>query len=203
MTTMDKEFWNDRDDSFENSNSQVADSRLAPGEYNLDTDEDDQNLSDDDRKGRDLDVDGRDEWDAGNVSGKDLDEDDLEDNDEANAELHQVKNDQFGSLGRSVTNEAAPDPDEIPEEHELGNEEVDFPDGDDTLEQGERNEVNYKEPTEVNPPEPREAPERKAATLGDLDSTFTDDNHSRSTGRTIDHEPGGGSTPPEHGAYNL
>jgi hypothetical protein len=202
MTTINQESWNDRDGQFGNSNSQAADSGLSRGEYNLDTDEDDQNLRDDDRNGRDLDTDNGDEWDEANVSETDLDEDDLEDNDEANFELHQVKNDQFGSLDRSIKNEAEPDPNEIPEEGESGNEELDYPDND-NMEQAKDDEVNYKEPNEVSQPNTTEAPEKKAATLGDLDSTFTDDSHGRTTGRTIDHEPGAGSTPPEHGAYNL
>jgi len=202
MITTNQEFWNDQNDQFGHSDTQVADSRLDEGKYNLDTDEDDQNLSDDDENGRDLDIDGGDEWDEGNVSEKDLDEDDLEDNDEANFELHQVKHDQFGSLDRSITNEAEPDPNETPEEQESGNEELDYPD-DDNVEQAKDDEVNYNEPNEVSQPNTStEAPD-KAATVGDLDSTFTDDNHGRSTGRTIDHEPGAGSTPPEHGAYNL
>ncbi len=46
-------------------------------------------------------------------------------------------------------------------------------------------------------------PVEKDATLGDVDSTFTDNSHGRTSGRLADHEPGSGITPPEHGAYNL
>jgi hypothetical protein len=182
------------------TDSHVSDSRL-PGWNNAD--EDEVTLKDDDIHGRDLDTDNGDEWDAGNVSETDLDEDDLEDNDEANFELHQVKNDKFGSLGRSITNEAAePDPDEIPEEHEADDDqELDYPDDDD-LEKPENDEVDYKEPKEVTPPSPGNKQDSKKATLGDVDESFTDQSHGRTSGRMIDHEPGSGTTG-DHGAYNL
>ncbi|RKR85531.1 hypothetical protein BDD43_5802 [Mucilaginibacter gracilis] len=216
MTTINQESWNDQNDQLRNDalrherdedmrdddmtvDSRISDSRLPKHEYNLDDDEDDQNLSDDSIKGRDLDTDGGDEWDEGNVSTTDLDEEDLEDNDEAMAELHEVKNDKFGSLASSVQN--GPDPDEIPEEHQADENELDYPD-DDELEKGTDNEVNYTEGTEVEAPDETEAPE-KAATLGDVDSTFTDQSHGRTSGRLIDHEPGSGSSGGEHGAYNL
>lgn len=198
MTTINQESWNDREDQFENSNSRVQDTRLPNGDYNLDDDEDDQNLSDDDVNGRDLDTDNGDEWDEDDVSETDLDEDDLADNDEANADLHSVKNDKFGSLASPVQN--GPDPDEIPEEHEADESELDYPD-DDTLEEGSNNEVNYNEPTEVTQPAPE--PDTAAATIDNLDPTFVDDSHERQSKRIVDHEPGAGSTTGDHGAYNL
>ena len=172
--------------------------RLPKYDYNLDDDEDDQNLGDDDRKGRDLDTDGADEWDADGMSESDLDEDDLADNDEANADIHGVKNDKFGSLASSIQNNV--DPDETPEE-QVDGEEVDYPDDDD-LEEGSDDEVNYQEKTEVTQPNVEEG-EQKVAALNKLDPTFVDDTHERQNKRMVDHEPGAGSTTGEHGAYNL
>lgn len=173
--------------------------RKMPGWDNAD--EDGVTLKDDDIHGRDLDTDNGDEWDAEKMDGE-LDRRDLEDNDEANFDVHGVKNDQFGSLNRSIKNEAEPDPNEIPEEGEANREDIDYPD-DDRMEQAKDDEVSYHEPRGVEPPAPTEEPEKKAVTLDNLDSTFTDDKHERQTKRMVDHEPGAGSTTGEHGAYNL
>lgn len=216
MKTMERDYLNDPKEQFRTDaltrqgDDKMRDSDMAgingisdPGLPGWDNaDEDEETLKDDDISGRDLDTDGGDEWDEANVSEKDLDEDDLEDNDEVNYELHQVKNDQFGSLGRSITNEAEPDPDEMPEEHQDDNSELDYPDDDD-LEQGEDDEVEYDEPNEVTPPSPEGEPNTSHSTLGDIDPSFTDDKTGRTSGRLLDHEPGAGINPPEHGAYNL
>ncbi len=66
-----------------------------------DTAEEEANLSDDDLHGRDLDVDNADEWDEADMEDE-LDERDLEDDDQLNAELHQIKNDQFGSIATEI-----------------------------------------------------------------------------------------------------
>jgi hypothetical protein len=204
MTTINQESWNDRDSQFGNnetsrqtnenlnndgplSSDRAADSNPLKGEYDA-GDEDDETLNDDDINGRDLDTDNGDEWDEANLSDDDLEDDDLDDDDEANFDAHQVKNDKFGSLASSAQNGGDPEPDEIPEEHESDNE-LDYPD-DDKLEQGTDDEVSYKENTEVESPNQTEAPDEKHSTLGNLDSTFTDQSHGRSSGRMIDHEPG-------------
>jgi hypothetical protein len=145
--------------------------------------------------------DNADEWDREKMDSE-LDRRDLEDDDEANFDVHGVKNDKFGSLGASIKNEADPDPNEIPEEGEANREDIDYPD-DDRMEQAKDDEVTYHEPKGVEPPNTKEAPEKKVATLDSLDPTFTDDTHERQTKRMVDHEPGAGSKTGEHGAYNL
>ncbi|EHQ26066.1 hypothetical protein [Mucilaginibacter paludis] len=208
MITINQESWNEKDGELsnrENDETLIHSNRvesdrpegISEGVYNTDTDEDDQNLSDDDVNGRDLDTDNSDEWDEGDANDPDLEEDDLADNDQAAADLHQVKNDQFGSLASSVQN--GPDPNEIPEEGESGNGELDYPD-DGGMEQANDDEVEYEENNEVEQPSETEAPDTKAATLGNLDSTFTDQSHGRTTGRMIDHEPGSNGV---DGPYNL
>lgn len=162
---------------------------------------DDETLKDDDIHGRDLDTDNGDEWDREKMDSE-LDRRDLQDDDEANFDVHGVKNDKFGSLGASIKNEANPDPNEIPEEGEANREDIDYPD-DDRMEQAKDDEVTYHEPKGVEPPNTKEAPEKKVATLDSLDPTFTDDTHERQTKRMVDHEPGSGSKTGEHGAYNL
>jgi hypothetical protein len=122
----------------------------------------------------------------------DLDKMDLIDDDEANFDVHQVKNDQFGSLEKSIKNknDHSPDPDEIPEEHQSGDGELDYPD-EDRMEKGSDDEVTYHEPKEVTPPAPSEGkPHARHATLNNLDKSFTDQTHGRTSGRMIDHEPG-------------
>lgn len=165
------------------SSDRVSDSKL-PGSV----DEDDATLGDDDTKGRELDVENRDEWDAANMENE-LDERDLEDDDEANRDAHRIKNDQFGSLASSIKNENTPDPDEIPEEHEVGNTEV-TPPNEGGVEHGENNEADYKHEKEVTPPNPSEEPAKHAATLDNLDPTNIGIEHTRTTGRMVDHEPG-------------
>jgi len=60
-------------------------------------------------------------------------------------------------------NEAGPNPDEIPEEHEADNKESTIRD-DDRMEQGKDDEVNYKEPKEITPPSPEGEPDTTNAT---------------------------------------
>ena len=161
---------------------------------NNDIDEDDQNLSDDDITGRDLDVDGADEWDEDNVEETDLDRDDLRDDDELNYDKHQVRNDQFGSLASAITNEDnTPDPNEIPEENGPGKEELEQPEKHE-FERGSMpdKEFDYKEQNEVEQPDTPEAPpeHERDVTLTDLDPTFIGIDHNRKTGRMIGHEPG-------------
>ncbi|WP_448700032.1 hypothetical protein ACFGVR_22990 [Mucilaginibacter sp. AW1-3] len=163
------------------TSDRVADSKL-PGSN---ADEDDANLRDNDITGRDLDVENRDEWDAGNV-GDDLDRADLDDDDEINADKHRVKKDQFGSLAQTIKNEGSPDPDEMPEEHEIGNGEVEQP-NQGGVEHGENNEADYEHTKEVTPPQPEH---HRDATLTDLDPTNVGVEHTRTTERMVDHEPG-------------
>jgi hypothetical protein len=61
----------------------------------------DQDSTDIDLQGDDLDIENADEWDEADME-DDLDERDLEDDDQLNAELHQVKNDQFGSIATEI-----------------------------------------------------------------------------------------------------
>ncbi len=201
METIDQTSWSDKDEQLRNDqfgmereegmtgSDRMTDARL-PASENKAADEDDETLADDDINGRDLDIENGDEWDEDNVSDKDLDEDDLMDTDQANFEVHQIKEDHFGSLATSITDNVNPDPkpDEIPEEHEDGNN-VDYPDAD-RMEQGADKEVIYKEEKEVEQPRENEAPEPRPATLNNLDASFTGNNYGRATGRIIDHEPG-------------
>jgi hypothetical protein len=166
------------------TSDRVSDSKL-PGNA---ADEDDANLRDDDRKGRDLDVENRDEWDAANMENE-LDERDLEDDDEAIRAIHRIKNDKFGSLASSIKNEKTPNPDEIPEEHRTGNTEVNPPD-EGGVEHGEDNEADYRREKEVTQPTPSEEPAKHAATLDNLDPTNIGIEHTRTTKRMVDHEPG-------------
>jgi len=201
MTTIKEVSWHPQDDQLKQdvlrrhrdedlrdddaiSSDRVPDSKLPQ----TDADDDDANLSNDDLRGRDLDIENKDEWDAGDF-GDDLDRTDLDDDDEVNADIHRVKNDKFGSLGASIKNENTPDPDEIPEEHEVGNEEVDQPD-EGGVEHGENNEADFPHEKEVTPPNPEGEPHERAATLNTLDPSFVGVDHSRKTERMVDHEPG-------------
>ncbi len=175
-----------RDEDFRDddvlSSDRISDSKLPTIG---DADDDDANLSNDDKRGRDLDVENGDEWDAGDF-GDDLDRTDFDDDDEINADKHRIKSDQFGSLASSIKNDNSPDPDEIPEEHEVGNEEVADPDSD-GLEKGTDNEADYQHEKEVTPPKPEH---ERETTLNTLDPSFIGVEHSRKTERIVDHEPG-------------
>ncbi len=81
------------------------------------------------------------------------------------------------------------DPDEIPEEHKVGNTEV-RPPNEGGVEHGEDNEADYKHEKEVTPPKPSEEPAKHAATLDNLDPTNIGIEHPRTTKRIVDHEPG-------------
>jgi len=100
-----------------------------------------------------------------------------------NADLHSVTNDKFGSLTSEI-----PDPDEIPEERQSGNPEVQSP-NEGGVEQGRENEADYTREPEVTPPNPSEEPAH-AATLNNLDPTNIGVEHTRTTERMVDHEPG-------------
>jgi hypothetical protein len=79
--------------------------------------------------------------------------------------------------------------DEMPEEHQVGNEEVNYQKQGE-LEKGSDNEVTFRPGKEVKQPNPEHEPHERKATLNTLDPSFVGIDHGRSTGRMIDHEPG-------------
>lgn len=181
------------------TSDRVADSKLPVN----DADDDDANLEDDDRYGRDLDTDNTDEWDEADFETdedeSELDDTDLDDDDEANADVHSVKNDKFGSLASGINKSSGPDPDEIPEERGVGNKEVEAP-NQGGVEHGRDNEADYPHKKEVTQPNTEPEPHKRDATLADLDETNIGIEHTRTTERMVDHEPG---TAGDHLAPNL
>ncbi|OCX51508.1 hypothetical protein BEL04_15905 [Mucilaginibacter sp. PPCGB 2223] len=162
------------------TSDRVSDSKLpAP-----DPDDDDAGLKDNDVTGRDLDVENRDEWDAANVSDE-LNDSDLDDDDQLNADPHSVKNAKFGSLVSGVNPDQNPNPAEVPAENQP-NREVTQP-RKDNMEKGKNNESDFKHTKEVTPPQPEH--ERKT-TLDNLDPSNVGIDHTRKTERMVDHEPG-------------
>lgn len=196
MATSDEISWYDRGKKFINqelrrrhSDEDLRDDDMKISDKVADSKPltDDKILRGDDLIRKDVDTDHVVSWDEKHVG--DLDNTDVEDLDQANKDIHSIKNDTFGSLASTIKNENAPGPDEIPEEHQAG-EELDYPD-DDKLEQGTEHETEYEEGIGVSPPHETEAPEQpKRSTLGRLDSSFIGLHHPRKTRRMIDHEPG-------------
>jgi len=164
------------------TSDRVSDSKL-PGST---ADEDDATLGNDDRKGRELDVENSDEWDAANMESE-LDERDLEDDDEANRDVHRIKNDKFGSLASEIPPDQNPTPAEVPVEGQPNQQQEVTQPRKDNMEQGKKNESDFKHTKEVTPPQPEH--ERKT-TLDNLDPTNVGVEHTRKTERMVDHEPG-------------
>jgi hypothetical protein len=76
-------------------------------------------------------------------------------------------------------------PNEIPEKRKSEHENSGYPHELERKQQPVGSDVSYSEQVDVTPPKPHEFP-----SVGNAATDFRPDNHGRTTGRMIDHEPG-------------